>query len=511
MGQEIYIVRHGESEGNAGLPSQNHREIPLTEKGKTQAQEIPQHLPWEPELIVISPFLRARQTAQPTLDKYPDTAVEIWPEVREFTYLMPKKCTGTTTAQRRPWVEAYWSRLNPFYIDGEGAESFFELVYRASETLRRIQNSSKQKILIFSHEQFIKVLTDLVERPLGTVEDRMERFNRLPRLGNCEGRLLQYDAGKLQNTRKERYTVKDILDLTCYREITNTFGGSGKKKKIIFNDRTYMVKFPVEANGDSPFSEDTACKIYKLLGYPAQNTFLANYTTGRSGHHTVAACEDFTEDGSSLLEFSKLCLADGGHQRETRREIKTIMGIIDRLPIADGHCHIDKESIKKQFLDMVVIDGFLGNPKRKLDDWGLLEDRDGNLAFAPLYDCASSLSASLTDEQMAKILSNEPEFAKRERNNHSFYDRLNFAELPALAREKDFVLNDAICRITPKIERSLAVMFKIIDAAPRMSEIRKKYLQKSLQLRFDQILRPAFQAACSTSEKHKEKDYAQSK
>lgn len=500
MGKEIYIVRHGESEGNAGLPSQNHREIPLTEKGKAQAKEVPQQLPWEPELIVISPFLRARQTARPTLDKYPNTAVEVWPEVREFTYIMPKKCTGTTTAQRRPWVEAYWTQLNPFYIDGEGAESFFELVYRARETLRRIQNSSKQRILIFSHEQFIKVLTDLVERPLDTADDRMERFNRLPRLGNCEGRLLQYDAGKLQNTRKERYTVKDILDLSPCRELTNTFGGSGRKKKLIYNDRTYMVKFPAEAGGDSPFSEDIACKIYKLLGYPAQNTFLANYTTGRLGYRTVAACEDFTMDGSSLLEFGKLCLADGCHQRENRRELKAIMGIIDRLPTADGCCHIDKDAVKKQFLDMVVIDGFLGNAKRKLDDWGLLEDKDGNLAFAPIYDCASALSASLTDEQMAKILSNEPEFAKRERNVRSVYDHLNFAELSALARDEDFVLNEAIRRVTPKIERSLAVMLKIIDDTPRMSEIRKKYLQKSLQLRFDQILNPAFNAVCKAED-----------
>ena len=406
-------------------------------------------------------------------------------------------------------MEAYWSRLNPFYIDGEGAESFFELVYRARETFRRIQNSSRQRILIFSHEQFIKVLTDLVERPLDTANDRMERFNRLPRLGNCEGRLLQYDASSLQNTSKERYTVKDIIDLTECRELTNIFGGSGRKKKLIYNDRTYMVKFAV--SGDSPFSEDIACKIYKLLGYPAQNTFLANYTTGRLGHRTVAACEDFTGDGSSLLEFSKLCLADDGHQRENRREIKTILCIIDRLPIADGRCHIDKEAVKEQFLDMVVIDGFLGNSKRKLDDWGLLEDKDGNLAFAPIYDCASALSANLTDEQMAKILLNEPEFAKRERNVRSFYDRLNFAELLELARDEDFVLNEAICRVIPKIERSLAVMFKIIDDTPRMSEVRKNYLKKSLQLRFDQILQPAFRAAGTTSEEHKEKDYAQSK
>ncbi|WP_303814140.1 hypothetical protein [Selenomonas ruminantium] len=35
-----------------------------------------------------------------------------------------------------------------------------------------------------------------------------------------------------------------MVDLTDCRELTNKFGGSEKKKTILYNNRRYMVKFP---------------------------------------------------------------------------------------------------------------------------------------------------------------------------------------------------------------------------------------------------------------------------
>lgn len=85
-------IRHGESAANAGGASSDPALIALTERGKAQAQAIAQSFEAAPELIVMSPFIRAQDTAAPTLRKFPGVPVEVWP-VEEFTYLSPANCT----------------------------------------------------------------------------------------------------------------------------------------------------------------------------------------------------------------------------------------------------------------------------------------------------------------------------------------------------------------------------------------------------------------------------------
>ena len=43
-----------------------------------------------PSLIVTSLFLRTQQTAAPTIERFPDVPVEVWP-IEEFTYLQPSR------------------------------------------------------------------------------------------------------------------------------------------------------------------------------------------------------------------------------------------------------------------------------------------------------------------------------------------------------------------------------------------------------------------------------------
>jgi len=63
----VWLIRHGQSESNAGLPSADWQGIPLTELGHQQAARIAGVFTDPPKLIVSSPYLRAQQTAQPTI------------------------------------------------------------------------------------------------------------------------------------------------------------------------------------------------------------------------------------------------------------------------------------------------------------------------------------------------------------------------------------------------------------------------------------------------------------
>jgi len=64
------FVRHGESTGNAGSPCHDLAKLELTEKGREQARQIADEWTEAPALIVVSPYLRAQQTAQPTRDRF---------------------------------------------------------------------------------------------------------------------------------------------------------------------------------------------------------------------------------------------------------------------------------------------------------------------------------------------------------------------------------------------------------------------------------------------------------
>ncbi len=84
----VFLVRHGESQANAGFATPDPVKVELTPLGEKQAKEVAtflkKHTPLN--LIVTSPYLRSKQTAKPTKVLFPNADVEEW-EVQEFTYL----------------------------------------------------------------------------------------------------------------------------------------------------------------------------------------------------------------------------------------------------------------------------------------------------------------------------------------------------------------------------------------------------------------------------------------
>ena len=158
------LIRHGESAANAGLSTHDPALIELTPTGIAQARQIADSLSCQPRLVITSPFIRARATAMPTLDTYPQVPVCTWP-VQEFTYLTASRCAHTTTAARRPWVEAYWCAADPDYRDGPDAETFREFIERAQAFLDRLEGCEQDDIVVFSHGQFISAVVWLLRCP----------------------------------------------------------------------------------------------------------------------------------------------------------------------------------------------------------------------------------------------------------------------------------------------------------------------------------------------------------
>lgn len=155
-----YFFRHGESEANAGRPTDDPASIPLTEIGVRQAHTIADTFDATPERIVSSPFMRALQTAAPTGARFPHLTIEEW-QIHELTYLSPPRCAGTSVAQRRPWVQAYWNAADPHYRDGDGAESFTAFIARVDAAITRLEQLHATEVgtvVLFGHGQFWQAL-----------------------------------------------------------------------------------------------------------------------------------------------------------------------------------------------------------------------------------------------------------------------------------------------------------------------------------------------------------------
>jgi probable phosphoglycerate mutase len=152
----VFLIRHGESESNAGLPSADPASVPLTADGRRQAGRVARAIADVPALIVTSPFLRARQTAQPAISRFPAAGCRQWP-VHEFTYLGDLHGRATTAREREPYARAYWDRADPRSAS-PGAESFAGLLSRATGFLGRLSAQESGPVLVFTHGLFMRAV-----------------------------------------------------------------------------------------------------------------------------------------------------------------------------------------------------------------------------------------------------------------------------------------------------------------------------------------------------------------
>lgn len=173
----IYLIRHAQSVGNVDGITESHASIALTDLGHQQAQQLLDVLP-RAHHVIISPFLRTQQTAQPLLDR--DALTPEILSIEEFSYLSDLKCKGTTLQQRKPWVDAYWQNLDVDYVDAPDAESFRDLYGRVQALFTFLKSVKThyvdQNLMIFSHGQFLQLFKMLQAHPQPVSAELMRQF-----------------------------------------------------------------------------------------------------------------------------------------------------------------------------------------------------------------------------------------------------------------------------------------------------------------------------------------------
>jgi hypothetical protein len=135
------------------------------------------------------------------------------------------------------------------------------------------------------------------------------------------------------------------------------------------------------------------------------------------------------------------------------------------------------------------LDYIIENFDRHLNNWGFLK-KEGALRFAPIYDCGSTLSPLISEQKMKEMLSNYIEFKEKEFNVFSCYTmdgkRIFYHEI---FKKPPKELISAIKRTVPKI--NMQKIHDIVNNTEGVSSVRKEYLTKALDMRYEKILAPA--------------------
>jgi probable phosphoglycerate mutase len=154
----IYLVRHGESEGNKAKMMRGREDFNLTSEGKRQAKAIARVAKeWKISAIFTSPLIRAKKTA-----KFIGRETKINPQIDEgFINIQ----LGVWEGKRQDWVSKNypeeWSiwKTKPEILMFPGFEPLSKVSRRAYESLlKRTKEYTGRKICIVTHRAVLKCL-----------------------------------------------------------------------------------------------------------------------------------------------------------------------------------------------------------------------------------------------------------------------------------------------------------------------------------------------------------------
>lgn len=157
----IYLVRHGQDLDNAAGILNGHRDMPLTETGVSQAEELARKIEESGirfDKVYSSPLCRAFQTAQIIT-----TRLEM--EESEKMELLIERNFGCMSGKPAREIEPLCSPQIlktsgiTYFLSPEGAETFPKLFVRAEKLLELIKmKHPKGSLLLVTHGDFGKML-----------------------------------------------------------------------------------------------------------------------------------------------------------------------------------------------------------------------------------------------------------------------------------------------------------------------------------------------------------------
>jgi broad specificity phosphatase PhoE len=181
----LWIVRHGQSAGNvardaadaAGLAMIDIQirdvDVPLSPLGERQAAALGTgfgSLPEDqkPEIVLSSPYVRARQTAQAVLDAGGVTgearSLIVDERLREREFGVFDRLTTTGIKEKYPELAEHRALLGKFYHRPPGGESWADVILRLRSALDTISlHHADRRVLIVCHQVVVLCFRYILE------------------------------------------------------------------------------------------------------------------------------------------------------------------------------------------------------------------------------------------------------------------------------------------------------------------------------------------------------------
>jgi broad specificity phosphatase PhoE len=216
--QTMWIVRHGQSAGNvardaaeaAGLPLidilTRDVDTPLSDLGKEQAQALGRWFgemgPGErPSVVLSSPYVRARQTAQIVLQTagLPLDAITFNTDerLREKEFGILDRLTKHGILKKYPELGEQRAHVGKFYFRPPGGESWCDVILRLRNVIDTLTREYRQeRVLIVGHQVIVSCFRYLLER---LDEQQILSIDREGDIPNCSVTSYEFDPSRGKN------------------------------------------------------------------------------------------------------------------------------------------------------------------------------------------------------------------------------------------------------------------------------------------------------------------------
>jgi broad specificity phosphatase PhoE len=223
----LWLVRHGESAGNvarelahaAGAErieiSGRDVDVPLSTLGESQARALGHwfadgHEDGRPEIILISPYVRAMTTARIFRDAGgapADTVLCCDERLREKEFGILDGLTTPGIASIYPDQAEFRRLLGKFYHRPPGGESWCDVIFRLRSLMDTVSlHYAGRRVMIVAHQVVVLCMRYVLEN---LSEDQILAIDRAGDVANCS--ITEYrfdpDAGRDGNLVLARYNV----------------------------------------------------------------------------------------------------------------------------------------------------------------------------------------------------------------------------------------------------------------------------------------------------------------
>ena len=242
-------------------------------------------------------------------------------------------------------------------------------------------------------------------------------------------------------------------------------------------------KMAVKLNDGYKYMINIGCKIFKLLGFQVQETFLAKYENKNKNRIVVCACKDFTNGNTRLCEMKNVFNGFGmiGDYRK-----KITFEYMNRAFMNFNTNDIPEKEISDFYYDMFIVDALIGNTNRHNRNWGILQSETES-KIAPIYDCGSSFTSQMEkDDGGAYSAMCAQSILGNNNGKRIVYSEFFKGELKP-------EIKNALNRIVPKI--NISDVSEIISSEVLITDENKNFMISFIKTMYENVLLPASERA----------------